>query len=535
MTQQTVTEALVARLVEFGVARIFGVPGGECNLDFIAAAEAAGMQFVLTRTETAAAIMACVTGELTDTPGVAMTTRGPGLAAAANGVAYADLDRASLLIIADGYEDAQARISHQRIDQLGLLAPMLRAASDLRDANPIAELDRLLAATETRPRGPAYLEVAGSFIRAAAGAPPPPRVPVTLPPPDPAELDRARALLAAAKRPILLAGLQARSDAAGQALRNFVTRTGCPVLTTYKAKGAVSELSPLGLGLYAGGVAEESIIRAADLILLYGFDPVEGPPQPWRYAATTTVELTEHAHEHVLIDSDVTLVGDLSAGLAALGDCLPTPDWSEDELSAAKRRLWSAARTPAGTGIAPSELVDAAIAALPADSRITIDAGAHMLPVLHLWKTESANLALISRGLSTMGFALPAAIAASLADPTRTTVAFTGDGGVMMCLGELGTALQSGAKPIVVVFNDSALTLIGEKQKRRQLAAAGVDFCTTDFARVATGFGWTGIRVDRAEDLPAAFADALAATGPSLIDVVVDPFQYEAQITAIRG
>ena len=535
LTTRTVTEALVARLAEHGVTRIFGLPGGECNLDFIAAAEAAGMQFVLTRTETAAGMMACVTAELTDTPGVVMTTRGPGLAAAANGVAYADLDRAPLLVIADGYEDDQAFISHQRIDQTAILAPMLRASSDLRDADPIAELDRLLAAMDARPKGPAYLEVAGSHIRGAAGdIPPVPSVP-SLPDPDQASIDRACALLRAAKRPILIAGLQARSRAAGDAVRAFVEASGCPALTTYKAKGVVSERSPLGLGLYAGGVAEEAIIRAADLILLYGFDPVEGPPQRWRYAGIPTIELSEHAHAHTLVDVDALLIGDLPAGLAALASAVPTPGWSADELAAAKAHLWSAARTPTSAGIAPSQLVDAAIAALPADSRITIDAGAHMLPVLHLWQSAEANGSLISRGLSTMGFALPAAIAASLCDPARTTVAFTGDGGLMMCLGELGTAVQSGSRPIVVVFNDSSLTLIGVKQKRRQLAAAGVDFAPADFAQAAAAFGWWSIRVDQADDLAAAFAWALAAPGPALIDVVINPEQYEAQITAIRG
>lgn len=107
MTVGTVSEAIVARLAEKGVRFIFGVPGGECNLDFIAAAEKQGMRFILTRTETSAAMMACVTAEITGAPGVAMTTRGPGLAAAANGVAYSDLDRAAMLLIADGYEDDQ--------------------------------------------------------------------------------------------------------------------------------------------------------------------------------------------------------------------------------------------------------------------------------------------------------------------------------------------------------------------------------------------------------------------------------------------
>src|SRR6185503_12170315 len=137
----------------------------------------------------------------------------------------------------------------------------------------------------------------------------------------------------------------------------------------------------------------------------------------------------------------------------------------------------------------------------------------HMLPLLHLWRSAEPNQSLISRGLSTMGFALPAAIASCLADPQRRAVAFTGDGGLMMCLGELGTAVQEKCAPIVVVFNDSALTLIGVKQRRRKLAPAGVDFVNADFAQIARGFGWVA----------------------TLIDVVIDPSEYDAQILALRG
>jgi acetolactate synthase-1/2/3 large subunit len=526
---------MVARLAEAGVRHIFGVPGGECNLDFIAAADEFGIKFVLTRTETAAAFMACVSAELTGAPGVAMTTRGPGLAAAANGVAYADLDRAPLLLIADGYEDDQAFISHQRIDQQAMLAPMLRASSRLRGADPLEELERLLEATQGNPTGPAYLEVAGSFIRRPAGAPTVARAAPPLPQPDDKALDEARRLLRTARRPILIAGLQSRAPATAAALRKFVNATSCPALTTYKAKGAVSEEDPLGLGLYAGGVAEEALIGSADLILLVGFDPVEGPPQPWRYGPIPAVELTNHAFEHVLVEPAVSVVGDIAHSMAMLAESVDAGGWSADELARRKQALWSAADVHSGTGIAPAALVAAAKAALPADSRITIDAGAHMLPVLHSWRCTEPNRSLISRGLSTMGFALPAAIAASLVEPERTTIAFTGDGGLMMCLGELGTAVESVCKPIVVVFNDSCLTLIGAKQKRRQLAAAGVAFAPTDFAAAAAAFGWHSRNVREEDELPGAFAEALASRRPSLIDVEINPESYEEIILAIRG
>jgi acetolactate synthase-1/2/3 large subunit len=134
-----------------------------------------------------------------------------------------------------------------------------------------------------------------------------------------------------------------------------------------------------------------------------------------------------------------------------------------------------------------------------------------------------------------MGFALPAAIASCLADPDRRTLAFTGDGGLMMCLGELGTAVQEGVAPVVVVFNDSSLALIADKQKRRQLAPDGLDLSATDFAQVARGFGWHAWRVTEATALQPAVAQALADGRPSLIDVVIDPAQYHEMILALRG
>ncbi|MEO8465525.1 MAG: thiamine pyrophosphate-binding protein [Gammaproteobacteria bacterium] len=535
MTERTITEALVQRLLGAGVRLIYGVPGGECNLDFIAAADKLGARFVLTRNETAAAIMACVTAELTGTPGVAMTTRGPGLAAAVNGAAYAALDRAPLLLIADGYEDSDTHISHQRVDQAAMLAPLTKASSHFRSADPISELEKLLATAVAQPPGPVYLEVAGSRIRGAApaatAAQPRQLGPAPL---DGPALGGARDLLASAKRPLVLAGLQARLPGRPDALRELLAAKQVPVLTTYKAKGVASDHDALVLGHYIGGVAEEAAMRAADLLLLYGFDPVEGPPQKWRYSATPTVELTEYAFEHPLLTATASVVGDIGAALASLADSIQ-PQWTAAEIAAMKHSIGSAARVPMGAGISPQHVVDAAYAALPANCRITLDAGAFMLPVLHLWRSAEPNQSLISRGLSTMGFALPAAIASCLAEPSRRAVAFTGDGGLMMCLGELGTAIQEKCAPIVVVFNDSALTLIGVKQRRRRLAPGGVDFIDVDFAAVARGFGWDAQRVERREDLAPAFAKAAASARAVLIDVVIDPSEYDAQILALRG
>jgi acetolactate synthase-1/2/3 large subunit len=438
-----------------------------------------------------------------------------------------------LVLIADGYEDSQTDISHQRVDQAAMLRPVLKGESLLK-GDPAETVEDLLAKATAHPPGPVYLEVAGSRIRKPASKVAAPSA-KGVAKADAAALEKARAMLAKAKRPLLLVGLQARTDRPAKVLRDFIAKTGVPVLTTYKAKGVASDLDPKTLGHYMGGVSEDPAIREADLLLMYGFDPVEGPPNKWRYGDQQSLELTEHVYDFPLFTATHQVVGDIANSLEQIAGALGPVSWTESELAAHKKRISTAARVPMGKGVSPQQVVDAAAAAMPADCRITIDAGAHMLPVLHLWKSAEPRQSLISRGLSTMGFALPAAVASCLVDPGRRTIAFTGDGGLMMCLGEMGTAFQEGIAPIVVVFNDSSLTLIGVKQRRRQLASAGVDFCDADFAQMARGFGWEAWRVTDSADLAKAFADAIASNKPALIDVVINPEEYEAQILAVRG
>lgn len=530
----TVTDSLVSRLAREGVRHIFGVPGGECNLDFIASARAVGIDFILTRTETAAVIMAAVSAELSGDIGVAMTTRGPGIAAAANGVAYALLDRAPVLVIADGYEDGQGHVSHQRLDQVALMRPLTRESVQIAADEPLRQLDGLIAAMRAAPPGPVYLEVSGPAIRKPSVEAPIERTPSPRARPAPAAIEAARARVAAARRPIVIIGLQTRQGETPGLVQAYLDKTGFPALYTYKAKGVVSDEHPLVVGPYIGGVAEEGAVLDSDLIILVGFDPVEGPPQPWRYSLPL-VEITEHAFTQPLLTAEVAVVGDIDASLRALTETASPGDWTGPEILALKQSLARKARTPKGAGVSPQDVVDAVQAAVPANCRITVDAGAHMLPVMHLWNAARPNSALISRGLSTMAFALPAAIASCLTDPDTPVVAFTGDGGLMMCAGELGTAIQSRCKPIVVVFNDSSLTLIGAKQKRRRLEPAGVDFSPTNFADVARGFGWTSFRVTDAADLRATMEAAVAANCAVLIDVVVDPREYDEQIASLRG
>ena len=142
---------------------------------------------------------------------------------------------------------------------------------------------------------------------------------------------------------------------------------------------------------------------------------------------------------------------------------------------------------------------------------------------------------MISNGLASMGYALPAAIASAALEPRRAAIAFTGDGGLMMCLGELATAAERRAPIIVVVFNDGALSLIDIKQQQRRLPVQGVRWRRPDFAAVARGLGAKGFRVSTLAGYRRALRTALAGKGLALIDVVVDPSGYQQQLAALRG
>ncbi|MBL6455590.1 thiamine pyrophosphate-binding protein [Belnapia sp. T6] len=536
MTDTTIIQALAERLAARGVRRFFGVPGGDCSLDLIEAAARCGIEFVVTRTETAAAIMAAATAQLTGAPGVLMTTRGPGLANAVNGIAAAALDRAPLLVLADGHEPQQEHASHQRFDQAALMRPLVKAESWLAEPDPMAELDRLIAAACAPPQGPVYIELIGGRIRAPLPAAGTPAEPPAAPAPDSAAMAAAGAVLRGSRRPVIIAGLQAAEPGAAAALRDLARAWGAPVLSTYMAKGSFPDSDPLAVGPFIAGAAEDALLRAADAILLFGADPIEFLPTPWRYAVPT-VMLTTHRFDRPFHPWAAEIVGSLADSAGQLAGMVAPGGWSPAEIAAQRAAMRTAARTGAvGHGVAPHALVEGVMAAAPAGARITVDAGAHMLPVMALWQAEAPRGALISRGLATMGGALPSAIASSLAEPDRPVIAFTGDGGLMMGLAEMATAVQAGCRGlVVVVFNDAAMSMIEVKQRRRQFPARGMEYGSTDFAGLATCFGWLGLRVTGPEELAPALQLALASGQPALLDVAIDREAYHTLLPALRG
>lgn len=529
--------AVAAQFKARGVTHIYGVPGGDCSLDIIAAAEAVGIRFVLARGENSAAMMAAAAYQVTGKLGVVLTTRGPGLANGVNGVACAMLDRCGIVIISDGYENEQSFVSHQRFDQQRVLEPVVKGSLRVDSPMALPAIGPLLDLALARPAGPVYLEVTGQGMRnnvPASSFPIRPAEAGILAPAAPDAIASARARLAAAKRPIIIAGLQTRESGAAAALRALAAQWHCPVFTTYMGKGAIPDADPLAMGHFMAGGAEDETMKSADLILTFGLDPIELLPKPWRYQGAV-IELATYPFPRNHWVPALALIGDLVQTTAALTEGLPRSPWKPADAQALKAHMRQRAIALQEGVITPTLLARTVCEMLPGNARITVDAGAHMLPVLAFHEARDPYDVLVSRGLATMAYALPSAIGAALSDPQRPVVAFTGDGGLMMCAGELATAAQAGCRLVVVVFNDSAIAMIGVKQNQRGFERQGMDYSQSDFAQVARGFGCESFRVDDPAQLAQTIEKALACPGPCVVDAIVNPETYHAQLRSLRG
>lgn len=499
----------------------FGLPGGGPNLEMVGAGMEMGMRFVLAHGETASCIMASTFGKLTSTVGVTIATRGPGAASAVNGAAQATLDRYPLLLLTDVIAASDRdRVAHQRLDQIAMMRPVTKWSGTVGHSDPANLIAAALSLASTQPYGAVHLD----FDPSSHGSDTPKVAePAGL---DPEALTAARKLIRRARRPLFLIGAEAIRWT--QVVRATVAELGVPALLTYQAKGIVPVSSPNYAGLFTNGRIEASLLASADLIVAIGLDPVEPIPGPWN-ATAPVVSLNPWPIESPYYPIEAELTGPIDSVLGMLGGEFSS-EWDEATGSDYNRKSIESLRQP-GRGLGPFEVVETLIASAREGTVATVDAGAHFLAVMPLWPVEKPFDLLVSNGLATMGFAVPAAIGAALARPDSPVICMVGDGGMGMTLAELETVVRLDLDVTIIVFNDSALSLIKIKQREGQGGDEAVRYGDINFASVAQGVGMQSYVVET----PAALAAALdSARGPLLIDARIDPGPYVHAITATR-
>jgi acetolactate synthase I/II/III large subunit len=524
------SDLLVAALENEGVDRIFGVPGEE-NLDVVESLRNSKIKLILTRHEQAAAFMAATHGRLTGTPGVCMSTLGPGALNLATGAAYAHLGAMPMIMLTGQKAIMTAKQARfQIVDVIGSMRPLTKMARQIVNPASIPAIvrDSFRVAMEERP-GPVHLElpedVAGEETENIPLIPP---HPIELPVAPPAALDRAAEMILQAQRPLIMLGAASSRPKLVEPLSSFVWRTRIPFFNTQMGKGSVTG----GSNLYVGTAALSSgdyVHRAvdhADLIIAIGHDTVEKPPFLMGPKGPKVIHIAStSANVEQVYFPHAEVIGDVGASAALLADRIegklrPDPAFLglRGEILERIRHRAEEDRFP----VTPQRIVHDVRKVMPEDGIVCLDNGMYKIWFARNYRTHVANTLLLDNALATMGAGLPSAIMAAILYPKRRVLAVCGDGGFMMNSQEMETAVRLGLNLVVLILEDSAYGMIRWKQAVDKFPDWGLTFGNPDFVRYAESYGATGHRVKRTDDLVPTLEAAFKDTGVHLVTVPID-------------
>jgi acetolactate synthase-1/2/3 large subunit len=525
---------LVSCLENEGIRFAFGIPGEE-NLELMNALRGSSIRFILTRHEGAAAFMADVCGRLTGHAGVCVATLGPGATNLVTGVADAFLDRAPLVAItAQANLSKIHRESHQFIDILRLFGPITKWSARVESPDTVPEIVRkAFKLAEAEKPGSTHIELPEDVAEAETSTDlaPLPRDVIRPPAPDRESLDKAAGLIQHAERPVILAGNGVIRGGASPELTKFAEDLQIPVAHTFMGKGTIPWTSPVNLltiGVLPGDY-ELGGLDEADLVVCIGFDFVEYDPRSWNPRGDRRIvhidSLPAEISRHYV--PAVEVVGEIRESLRGLRDRIRGPrdsGWARRKRERAIRTLESELGDIAERSLKPQRIVWDLRDILEPDDLLISDVGAHKLWLGRFFRSLKPNTVLVSNGLASMGIALPGGIAAKLIAPDRRVVTLSGDGGFLMSLHELETARREGTATVNLVFRDGSLGSIKWKQMAKFGRTMGTEFGNPDLVALATAFGVRGFRVEGPKDLASVVEEALAATGPTVVDI---PVRYD--------
>ena len=536
----TTAELFVRCLEAEGVETIFGVPGEE-NLDLLDALLDSRIRFIPTRHEQGAAFMADVHGRLTGKAGVCLATLGPGATNLITGVADANMDHAPLVAIAgQASTDRLHKESHQVLDLVEMFRPITKFSTRVLSPSTVPETVRkAFKLAQSSKSGAAFIELPENIAEMPAEGVPLTRSDGHRPGPSEQTVKEAAQLISEAHNPIILAGNGVIRAGAHEALTAFAGQLNIPVANTFMAKGVIPFKHPMALG--SVGLQAKDYVGVgfdhADLIIAIGYDVVEYHPHLWH-------PTRDRAILHI-DDTPAEIDQYYGVKLEVLGDIGLTLERialrAKPHEGQAMRKLRQMMITDIGEHardaifpLKPQKLIWDLRTVLDLQDIVISDVGAHKMWLARMFRCEFPNTCLISNGFASMGIALPGAIAAKLACPDRTVVAATGDGGFMMNVQELETAVRLGTPIIVLVWNDGGYGLIEWKQMAQFGRPAFVKFGNPDFVKLAESFGARGYRVEPGVSLQDVLRDAIASNEVCVIDVPVD-YSENLKLTARLG
>jgi acetolactate synthase-1/2/3 large subunit len=531
------SDLLVKCLENEGVEYIFGIPGEE-TLDLMESLRHSKIKFILTRHEQTAAFMADAYGRFTGKAGICVSTLGPGATNLLTGVGDAFLDAAPVVAIT-GQADLKRihKESHQYINIVEMYESVTKWNGRIETPDVIPEMVRkAVKLAESEKPGPTHLElpenIASMTVNEMYASMIPP-IRARRSSPDRQSLRKAADLIEAASFPVILAGHGVVRKAANAQLQQFAEMLCIPVVTTFMGKGAVSAKSPSCIGSL--GLANDrqigDVFSRADLIIALGYGLVEYAPKNWNpkidkriiHIDFTSSEVDLHYVPEVEIVSDIRESIDLLQGMLSTNKKSQCAIDLHNNFRDEFERIGAQKTWP----VRPPQVLHS-IRTVLGDSDILIsDVGTCKFWAAKFYPVYTNNTFIMSNGFASMGFSLPTAIVAKLVHPDRKVVALSGDGGFMMNLQDLETAVRLKLNMVFVIFNDSSYNLIKWKSMKKFGASFGVDFTNPDFIKVAEGFGAVGMRLKSADEFELMLRDALTRDVPVIIEIPIDYSENE--------
>jgi acetolactate synthase I/II/III large subunit len=526
-------------LEEHGVEVVFGMPGGAVLPLYDAIARGTSLRHVLVRHEQGAGHMAQGYARASGRPGVVFATSGPGATNLVTPIADARMDSTPLVCITGQVSSAViGTMAFQECDIVSVVTPLVKRAWQVRDVNDLADVlaAAIALASEGRP-GPVLVDiprdVQESVCEIPVSPPGPPATAIGAVAGERSMLQAAARAIETAQRPVLYAGGGAQSASAE--LLAFA-QAGCiPVVTTLLGKGAFPESHELFAGWPGmhGTRTGNLALHEADLIIAAGArfdDRVTGRVDVFAPGAKV-IHIDVDPREHSKIrHADIAITGPLGAVLDALAGEItrrPAPDAWRERVWELQRRF-PLAYAPA-QGLPRPQTVLQHLDQLTRDCRDvvwTTGVGQHQMWAMQYLVVDRARSFVTSGGHGTMGFGLPAAIGAQLARPDAAVVCVDGDGSFQMTLQELATAAALKLPVIVVIINNGHLGMVRQWQSMfydGRLCDVDLAAGMPDFATLAKGFGAWGAQILDLDEFDRAFTEALAADGPTVLDVLVEP------------
>jgi acetolactate synthase I/II/III large subunit len=532
----TVAQIFARTLKEIGVRFVFGVPSGNMT-DYIEALRCEdGIDFVLVGNETTAAFMAGVCGRLTGVPGVCFGTFGPGATNLTTGVGGAFLDRFPLIAFTDEMPDHLLnRKVQMNVDHQALFEPITKWTTRFDSGNVNEIILKAAGIAVSEVPGPVHIGVPAGIGMVLADETDNPINYLRLEKVQHDEklfesVKQADLVFQKSKKPLIAIGLSAVRFQTKYLIIQLAEKFNIPVLLTPMAKGLFPENHPLYAGVLFHALSNyvAETYREADLVIGIGYDPVEFNYEEWM----PRVPLIHFDSQPADIDREeypevIDVTGNLNDLLERFVSFQEEGNnWNREILMAGKEEIFRNL-TPAEGSFGPLSVVDELRNVLPEDGILTVDVGAHLHLIGQMWRTPVPEKLLMTNGWSSMGFAVPAALAAKMCYPGLPVAVLMGDGGFLMTVGELATAKRLNLKIVFVVIYDNSLSLIRIKQGKKNCDNHyGTDLNELPVEPTNHYFGVPVIRATSRDEYQIALKQAFSFVGPTVIEAVVEGSEY---------